>query len=105
MLKMQTNKRKRIYTKPIKLSDSLLKKIKKSKSSTTTNQGVGVIQNTPNLVLAKELNNHSLPEIGDAFGGRYHTTVMHACRKIKELMQEMNDIAEDHKNLLRILTN
>ena len=37
------------------------------------------------MALAKELTNHSLPEIGDAFGGRDHTTVMHACRKIAEL--------------------
>jgi chromosomal replication initiator protein len=55
--------------------------------------------------MAKELTNHSLPEIGDAFGGRDHTTVMHACRKIIELMTTTPEIAEDHKNLLRILTN
>lgn len=56
------------------------------------------------MALAKELTSHSLPEIGDAFGGRDHTTVIHACRKIKELLQENGDIAEDFKNLLRILT-
>ena len=39
------------------------------------------------MALAKELTNHSLPEIGDAFGGRDHTTVLHACRKIAELKQ------------------
>lgn len=54
--------------------------------------------------LAKELTTHSLPEIGDAFGGRDHTTVLHACRKIKELRQTENRISEDYKNLLRTLT-
>ena len=56
------------------------------------------------MTLAKELTNHSLPEIGDAFGGRDHTTVLHACRKIKELVETMLDIQEDYKNLLRILS-
>ena len=56
------------------------------------------------MALAKELTNHSLPEIGDAFGGRDHTTVMHACRKIAELRQSTQDIEEDFINLLRILT-
>lgn len=56
------------------------------------------------MALAKELTNHSLPEIGDAFGGRDHTTVLHACRKIKTLKEEDADIREDHKNLLRTLT-
>ena len=56
------------------------------------------------MALAKELTNHSLPEIGDAFGGRDHTTVLHACRKIAELKEEDSDIKEDHKNLLRLLT-
>lgn len=56
------------------------------------------------MSLAKELTNHSLPEIGDAFGGRDHTTVLHACRKIKELQEEDADIREDVKNLLRSLT-
>lgn len=56
------------------------------------------------MALAKELTNHSLPEIGDAFGGRDHTTVLHACRKIKELQEESADIREDMKNLLRSLT-
>ena len=56
------------------------------------------------MALAKELTNHSLPEIGDAFGGRDHTTVLHACRKIKELRETDNDIREDFKNLLRTLT-
>ncbi|MDI9817988.1 chromosomal replication initiator protein DnaA [Tatlockia sp. PL877] len=57
------------------------------------------------MALAKELTNHSLPEIGDHFGGRDHTTVIHACRKVKELIQEESDFAEDHKNLMRTLTS
>ncbi len=56
------------------------------------------------MALAKELTNHSLPEIGDAFGGRDHTTVLHACRMISELRQSDADIEEDYTNLLRILT-
>lgn len=56
------------------------------------------------MSLAKELTNHSLPEIGEAFGGRDHTTVLHACRKIKELQEESADIREDTKNLHRLLT-
>lgn len=57
------------------------------------------------MSLAKELTNHSLPEIGEAFGGRDHTTVLHACRKIKELQEESADIREDTKNLHRLLTS
>ncbi len=56
------------------------------------------------MALAKELTNHSLPEIGDAFGGRDHTTVLHACRKVLELRSEDGDIREDYTNLLRLLT-
>ncbi len=56
------------------------------------------------MALSKELTNHSLPEIGSAFGGRDHTTVLHACRKIKELQESSADIREDYKNLLRSLT-
>ena len=56
------------------------------------------------MSLAKELTNHSLPEIGDAFGGRDHTTVLHACRKIKELSDTDNEIQQDLKNLQRLLT-
>jgi len=56
------------------------------------------------MALAKELTQHSLPEIGDAFGGRDHTTVLHACRKIKELRDLSPDISEDYQNLLRSLT-
>ncbi|MFN3234458.1 MAG: chromosomal replication initiator protein DnaA [Gammaproteobacteria bacterium] len=56
------------------------------------------------MALSKELTNRSLPEIADAFGGRDHTTVLHACRKIKELIETTRDIAEDYKNLMRTLT-
>jgi len=56
------------------------------------------------MALSKELTNHSLPEIGDVFGGRDHTTVLHACRKINELKESDADIREDYKNLLRTLT-
>ncbi|WP_410483304.1 chromosomal replication initiator protein DnaA [Teredinibacter sp. KSP-S5-2] len=56
------------------------------------------------MYLAKDLTHHSLPEIGDVFGGRDHTTVLHACRKIKELLESDADIREDVKNLLRTLT-
>ncbi|MFC3679345.1 chromosomal replication initiator protein DnaA [Bacterioplanoides pacificum] len=56
------------------------------------------------MALSKELTNHSLPEIGAAFGGRDHTTVLHACRKIKELQETTADVREDYKNLLRSLT-
>ncbi len=56
------------------------------------------------MTLAKELTTHSLPEIGEAFGGRDHTTVLHATRKIKELLGTEADIKEDYMNLLRILS-
>ena len=56
------------------------------------------------MTLAKELSNHSLPEIGDAFGGRDHTTVIHACRKINELRRSDALVEEDYQNLLRTLT-
>lgn len=55
------------------------------------------------MALSKELTNHSLPEIGDAFGGRDHTTVLHACRKVKVLITSL-DILKDYKNLVRILS-
>ena len=55
------------------------------------------------MALSKELTNHSLPEIGDAFGGRDHTTVLHACRKVKELRDTDTRIGEDYQNLLRTL--
>ncbi|MGV6806374.1 MAG: chromosomal replication initiator protein DnaA [bacterium] len=55
------------------------------------------------MAVAKELTNHSLPEIGEAFGGRDHTTVLHACRKIKELGETDQDMIEDLKQLRRLL--
>jgi chromosomal replication initiator protein len=55
------------------------------------------------MALAKELTNYSLPEIGDAFGGRDHTTVLHACRRVKELRESERRIGEDYMNLLRTL--
>ncbi len=55
------------------------------------------------MALAKELTSHSLPEIGDAFGGRDHTTVLHACKRIKELRDTEQRIKEDYSNLLRTL--
>ena len=57
------------------------------------------------MALAKELTNHSLPEIGNRFGGRDHTTVLHACRKIEQLKEENHDIKEDYKNLIRTLSS
>ena len=57
------------------------------------------------MALTKELTNKSLPEIGDAYGGRDHTTVLHACRKIKQLAEENREVKEDYNNLLRILTS
>ena len=56
------------------------------------------------MALAKELTPHSLPEIGDLFGGRDHTTVMHACKRIRELRNVEQRIQEDYSNLLRTLT-
>ncbi|MGK0673774.1 MAG: chromosomal replication initiator protein DnaA [Halothiobacillaceae bacterium] len=57
------------------------------------------------MALAKELTNHSLPEIGQAFGGRDHTTVIHACRKIAELRESDSRLAEDYITLLRTLSS
>ena len=57
------------------------------------------------MAISKELTNHSLPEIGDAFGGRDHTTVLHACRKIKELRETEQRIEEDYVNITNILTS
>jgi chromosomal replication initiator protein len=56
------------------------------------------------MAIAKELTDHSLPEIGEAFGGRDHTTVLHACRRIAELVKKDTRVDEDYNNLLRILT-
>ncbi len=57
------------------------------------------------MALSKELTNHSLPEIGNAFGGRDHTTVLHGCRKVAQLRESDSDIREDYKNLLRLLSS
>lgn len=57
------------------------------------------------MALCKELTQHSLPEIGDAFGGRDHTTVLHACRKIEELCETDGRLREDKVKLLRLLTS
>ncbi|MCC7257633.1 MAG: chromosomal replication initiator protein DnaA [Gammaproteobacteria bacterium] len=57
------------------------------------------------MCLAKELTRHSLPEIGDAFGGRDHTTVLHACRRIQALRESDTRVREDYQNLLRTLTS
>lgn len=57
------------------------------------------------MAIAKELTNHSLPEIGDAFGGRDHTTVLHAVRKIKELRETEHQLDDDYNSLIRIITN
>lgn len=78
----------------IRLSDLLSKR--RSRSVTRPRQMA--------MALAKEHTNHSLPEIGDAFGGRDHTTVLHACRKIAELRKEDRKMEEDHSNLSNILT-
>ncbi len=79
----------------IKLSDLLSKR--RSRSITRPRQLA--------MSLTKRLTNHSLPEIGEAFNGRDHTTVIHACNKIKELRVENNSLEEDYKNLIRSLTN
>ena len=57
------------------------------------------------MSMAKKLTNHSLPEIGEAFGGRDHTTVLHACRKVKELQDSSTEMREDLKLLTRLLTS
>jgi len=57
------------------------------------------------MALSKELTSHSLPEIGDAYGGRDHTTVLHACRKISELRELNPDVRDDYRNLRRLLTS
>jgi len=56
------------------------------------------------MALAKELTNHSLPEIGDAFGGRDHTTVLHGCRRITALRETDKRVDDDYLSLLRSLT-
>ena len=57
------------------------------------------------MALAKDLTNHSLPEIGQMFGGRDHTTVLHATRKVVELKESDSKFQEDYSNLMRILSN
>ena len=79
----------------IKLSDLLSKR--RSRSITRPRQLA--------MALTKELTNHSLPEIGEAFNGRDHTTVLHACKKITELRKEDPSQEEDYRNLNRALTN
>lgn len=79
----------------IKVSDLLSKR--RNRSITTPRQIA--------MSLAKELTNHSLPEIGEAFGGRDHTTVLHACRKIQKVKETDMDMAEDLTNLLRTLSS
>ena len=79
----------------IKLSDLLSKR--RSRSITRPRQMA--------MALTKELTNHSLPEIGEAYNGRDHTTVLHACKKIKELRKESPSHEEDYRNLNRALTN
>jgi len=56
------------------------------------------------MALTRELTSHSLPEIGDAFGGRDHTTVLHACDRVRELKDEDRRVSEDFNNLLKTLT-
>ena len=57
------------------------------------------------MCLAKDFTNLSLPEIGEKFGGRDHTTVLHAYRRINDLRESSTDIAEDYKILSRLLTH
>jgi chromosomal replication initiator protein len=57
------------------------------------------------MALAKELTSHSLPEIGNAFGGKDHTTVLYATRKVAELRESDSRVQEDYANLLRILNS
>ena len=78
----------------IKMSDLLSKR--RNRSITRPRQVA--------MALSKELTNHSLPEIGEAFGGRDHTTVIHACEKTKELIQTSLEIEEDYKKLRRTLS-
>ena len=57
------------------------------------------------MSLSKELTSHSLPTIGDTFGGRDHTTVLHACKKIMSLKSASSVVGQDYKNLLHTLNN
>ena len=78
----------------IKMSDLLSKR--RNRSITRPRQVA--------MALSKELTNHSLPEIGEAFGGRDHTTVIHACEKTKELKLSNLEIDEDYRKLRRSLS-
>jgi len=57
------------------------------------------------MTLARELTSHSLPEIGEAFGGKDHSTVVHACQRVAELRRDSKIMEDDYNNLLRALTN
>jgi chromosomal replication initiator protein len=57
------------------------------------------------MAMAKKLTHHSLPEIGKAFGGRDHTTVIYACRRIEQLQAESSDIKKDFSNLIKTLSS
>jgi len=57
------------------------------------------------MMVAKELTNHSLPSIGDAFGGRDHTTVLHACKKISDLKLKSSSLEQDYQNIVHSLHN
>ena len=57
------------------------------------------------MAMSKDLTSHSLPSIGDAFGGRDHTTVLHACKKINALKTSSSSISKDYQNILHILNN
>jgi chromosomal replication initiator protein len=57
------------------------------------------------MALAKELTPMSLPDIGESFGGRDHTTVLHACKRIKELRESDGDISKDFTILLQVLNS
>jgi len=57
------------------------------------------------MMIAKELTNHSLPSIGDAFGGRDHTTVLHACKKIADLKLKSSSLEQDYQNIVHSLHN
>lgn len=79
----------------IKISDILSRK--RSRSITRPRQMA--------MMIAKKLTNHSLPEIGEAFGGRDHTTVLHACKKIYQLQKHTYSIKEDFSNLIKLLSS
>tara|TARA_B100000886_G_scaffold9457_1_gene6080 strand:+ start:8400 stop:9707 length:1308 start_codon:yes stop_codon:yes gene_type:complete len=57
------------------------------------------------MAISKDITSHSLPSIGDAFGGRDHTTVLHACKKIKDLRKKSSSIDQDYQNIVHSLHN